>query len=239
QLELLEALTFILARLVKQLCTRLLARSLATNEVRLVLELEEPSPVILRDPLSSPAVGDPLAPLKRKGDAERQVRGHHRSMEEPTEQATQEQSPLRHSTVLNLPVPTNDSKILLKLLQLDLESRPPVAPVCSVFLKAEATSPRIVQRELFEPSGPEPEKLEITLARIAVIVGKDRVGSPVLLNKHKPDSFQLKKFMPLAAGNVSRKSPENSSLREAAASRPRGVPLAHPTGTSPCTLFKG
>jgi nucleotidyltransferase/DNA polymerase involved in DNA repair len=239
-IELLEPLTFILARLLRQLCARLLARSLATNEVRLVLELEELCPVISRDPLlSTPAVedpppvppctrgdnsgvSDPPAPTGREGGTERQVRGHHRLMEEPTEQATQEQSPLRHSTVLNLPVPTYDSKILLKLLQLDLESRPPVAPVCSVFLKAEATSPRIVQRELFEPSGPEPEKLEITLARIAVIVGKDRVGSPVLRNTHKPDSFQLKKFLPLAAGNVSRNS-QSPPLKGKGAVRPRGM----------------
>jgi nucleotidyltransferase/DNA polymerase involved in DNA repair len=242
-IELLEPLTFILARLLKQLCTRLLARSLATNEVRLVLELEAPPVIISQDtlpsspvgsieefsiaPAPSPALRAPsppkgarelslvfsaLALLEGEGGAERQVRGYHGSMEEPTEQAIQEQSPPRHSTVLNLPVPTNDSKILLKLLQLDLESRPPVAPVCSVFLKAEATSPRTVQRELFEPSGPEPEKLEVTLARIAAVVGKDRVGSPVLLNTRKPDSFQLKKFLPLTARKVRRDSSENPLL---------------------------
>jgi impB/mucB/samB family len=227
-LELLEPMTFILARLLKQLCARLRARSLATNELRLVLELESPSSLISRSSLlSSPTVGDPppvppctrgdnrgvfnsLASIGGEGGAKHRVRGWHRSMEqEPAEQATQEQSPLRHSTVLNLPVPTNDSKTLLKLLQLDLESRPPVAPVRSVYLKAEATSPRTTQRELFLPSGPEPEKLEITLARIAAVVGKDRAGSPVLLNTHKPDSFQLKKFLSLTTVNVSRNSTEN------------------------------
>jgi protein ImuB len=120
-------------------------------------------------------------------------------------------------------VPTTDSKTLLKLLQLDLESRPPIAPVFSVYLKAEATSPRTIQRELFEPSGPEPEKLEITLARIAAIVGKDRVGSPVLLNTHKPGSFQLKKFLPLAAGKVRRDSPENPLLGWERRLQPSGV----------------
>ena len=60
-LELLEPLTFILSRLVKQLCCRLLARSLATNEVKLTLELEALSPVISSDTrLSSPGIGDPF-----------------------------------------------------------------------------------------------------------------------------------------------------------------------------------
>src|SRR5262249_40955182 len=65
------------------------------------------------------------------------------------------------------------------------------------------------QRELFLPSGPEPEKLEITLAKISAVVGRERVGSPVLLNTHKPDSFQLKKFLVPAAANGSRKSAKN------------------------------
>jgi len=202
-LESLEPLTFILARLLRQFCTRLHARSLATNEVRLVLELEAP-----RD--------SSLAPTGGEGGTQHRVRGglcFTKTEPEPTGQVTQEQSLFRHSTVLNLPVPTNDSKTLLKLLQLDLESRPPIAPVLSVYLKAEATSPRTIQRELFEPSGPEPEKLEVMLARIAAVVGKNRVGSPVLLNTHKPGSFQLKKFLPSAARNVKRNSPENLPLR--------------------------
>ena len=249
-LELLEPLTFILARLLKQLCTRLLARSLATNEVKLVLGLEAPSPVISRDAVSLSPAGSsaefPLTPLKHsqcfslsplgRGEpranlistgAKRRVRGRrHPMVQEPTEHATQEQSPLRHSTVLNLPVPTNDSKTLLKLLQLDLESRPPSAPVRSVFLKAEATSPRTTQRELFTPSGPEPEKLEITLARIGAIVGKHRVGSPVLRNTHKPDSFQLKKFLVPARKLIRtpRKSPVEGWQRHSAGGCPSGVP---------------
>jgi protein ImuB len=36
-----------------------------------------------------------------------------------------------------------------------------------------------------------PDKLQLTLARIAGLVGKDNVGTPVLLNTHRPDAFQL------------------------------------------------
>jgi len=220
-LESLEPLTFILARLLRQLCTRLHARSLATNEVKLILELEGPLAIFS---LTGSSEEFSLAPTGGEGSAKRRLRGDHRSREpEPSRQVTQEQFLSRHSTVLNLPVPTKDSKTLLKLLQLDLESRPPIAPVLSVYLKAEATSPRTIQRELFEPSGPEPERLEVMLARIAAVVGKNRVGSPVLLNTHKPGSFQLKRFLPSAARKVRRNSPENLPLKGATALGLRGV----------------
>jgi protein ImuB len=217
-LELLEPLTFILARLLKQLCTRLLARSLATDKLKLTLELEVPSPVISQDKLlSNPLRGvvNSLAPVAGE-DGQRLGEGAIGELSEfvstfPRQGGTTVgSSPLRHSTVLSLPVPTRDSKVLLKLFQLELESHLPEAPVRSIFLKAEATSPRTAQRELFLPSGPEPEKLEITLAKISAVVGRDRVGSPVLLNTHRPDSFQVKKFL----------IPQVTSVRNATRNRP-------------------
>ena len=101
-----------------------------------------------------------------------------------------------HRITLQLPVPVQDSKTLLKLLQLELQAHPPKAPVKKVLLTIEAASPRKVQGELFIPPGPEPERMEITLARIKAIAGESRVGSPVLLNTHRPDAFQMQRFSP-------------------------------------------
>jgi protein ImuB len=39
---------------------------------------------------------------------------------------------------------------------------------------------------------PAAAKLQITLARIAGMVGKENVGTPVLLNTHRPDAFEMK-----------------------------------------------
>ena len=99
-----------------------------------------------------------------------------------------------HRITLQLPVPVQDSKTLLKLLQLELQAHPPKAPVKKVLLTIEAAPPRKVQGELFIPSGPEPQRMEITLARIKAIAGETRVGSPLLRNTHQPDAFQMQRF---------------------------------------------
>src|SRR5262249_14112543 len=48
---------------------------------------------------------------------------------------------------------------------------------------------------LFIPLAPEPERLEITLARLAKLVGAENVGTPEILDTHRPDAFQMKKFV--------------------------------------------
>ncbi len=95
---------------------------------------------------------------------------------------------------LRLPTPTRDSRVLLKLLQLDLDAHRPPRPVISVTLTAEPVQPRRIQNGLFMPLAPEPEKLELTLARIGNIVGNERIGSPRLLDTHRPDRFRIQHF---------------------------------------------
>jgi protein ImuB len=138
--ELLEPLAFLLARMINSLALRLGSRGLATNELRLVLLLEN------------------------KG---------------------------RHERVLRLPVPSLDTKAFLKLLQLDLEAHPPQAPVVQLFLAVNPVKPQAAQNGLFVPVAPEPVKLELTIARIQSVVGEGRVGTPELLNTHRPDAFRL------------------------------------------------
>ena len=142
--DLLEPLSFVLSRLLNDLCARLSARSLATTEIRLRLTLETPLE---------------LAPL--------------------------------HAATLRLPVPMRDPKAFLKMLQLELASRPPCAPVMKVRLALQPARPRTEQHGLFIPLSPEPEKLELTLARIRSLVGPDQAGTPEILDTHRPDSFRM------------------------------------------------
>ncbi|MBI3474809.1 MAG: DNA polymerase Y family protein [Acidobacteria bacterium] len=97
---------------------------------------------------------------------------------------------------LRLPVPMLDAKVFLKLLQLDLQSHPPGAPILKIHLAAEPARPRPAQSGLFLPVFPEPEKLELTLARIAGIVGQGRVGAAELLDTHRDGAFQIQPFAP-------------------------------------------
>jgi protein ImuB len=98
--------------------------------------------------------------------------------------------------ILRLPVPLLDPKIFLKLLQLDLNANPPGAPIRKIHLSAKPARPRAAQGGLFLPPSPEPEKLELTLARIASIVGNSQVGSLELLDTYRPDGFRMQRFAP-------------------------------------------
>jgi len=99
-----------------------------------------------------------------------------------------------YERVLQLPMPVCDPKMLVELLMLDLESHPPKNAVTKVSVEAIPTKPRAVQNGLFVPLAPEPEKLEVTLARIAHVVGKENVGSPEVLDTHRPDAFRINRY---------------------------------------------
>jgi len=96
-----------------------------------------------------------------------------------------------HARAIRLPVPMRDTKTLLKLLQLELSANPPAAAVVAIALHAEAAKPRPAQNGLYSPPTPEPEKLELTLARIAGVVGQDNVGAPELVDTHRPGAFRI------------------------------------------------
>lgn len=99
-----------------------------------------------------------------------------------------------HQRTLRLPVPSLDHRAFLKLLQLDLAAHPPAAPVVEVRLEVNPVKPQAAQSGLFIPGAPEPVKLELTLARIKAIVGPERVGSPELVDTHRPGAFQMATF---------------------------------------------
>lgn len=102
---------------------------------------------------------------------------------------------LLHERTLRLPVPAKKSKFLLKLLKLDMEAHPPHAPVTAVKMVAVPTRPCSRQMGLYLPLSPEPEKLEVTIARIRGTVGQGRVGAPVLLDTHRPNAFRQGEFV--------------------------------------------
>ena len=94
--------------------------------------------------------------------------------------------------VLELPFPMRDPKALLKQVQLSLEAKPPHAATVAVQVQMDPAEPRVVQGGLFLPAVPDPEKLHTLLERLRALAGQDRVGSPEILNTHRPDAYRFR-----------------------------------------------
>ena len=112
---------------------------------------------------------------------------------------------------ITLPVPMRNPKTLLRLLLFEIEAQPPQAAIISVTIVAEPVKPRVAQTGLFIPLAPEPEKLEVTLARLAKLVGADKVGSPELLDTHRPDAFRMNRFSISTGQNRSRRNRQSAN----------------------------
>jgi protein ImuB len=95
-----------------------------------------------------------------------------------------------------LPAPTRDVKTLLTLVRLELEARPPGAPVVGFTFTAHPDKPRRAQLSLFGPAALSPDKLATTIARLAALLGADRIGSPRTVDGHRPERFASVSFAP-------------------------------------------
>lgn len=186
--ETLEPLSFVLNRLLEQLCARLEARALAVQELRLRLQLERR------------VADEETTTVQELGGATSHIVKNQNTMER----------------TLRLPVAMRDTKVFLKLLQLELAAHPPGAPITKVWITAVPAPPRSAQRGLFLPITPETEKLEITLARISGIVGERRAGIARLLDTHRRNDFLMERFVASAEDVKQAKTLTLSDLEEQA-----------------------
>jgi protein ImuB len=200
---LLEPLAFLLNRLLEQLCARLCSRALATQELRLTLDLSNDA-----------GIEDEFAGIASESHESRP-----RSIAPPDSRGrlhVQDSRQTKFVRNLSLPLPMLDPKVFLKLLQLDLNAHPPGAPIIKIHLSAEPARPRSAQGGLFLPPSPEPEKLELTLARIAGMVGEQKVGALELLDTHHPEGFRMRRFVAEVARKVpQKKNPDSEELQSA------------------------
>src|SRR5271169_4375749 len=163
----LEPLSFVLGRLLDQVCARLAARALSAAVIRVRFDLGD--------------AFEKEGPVRGKNTAARAL--------VETEEAAK-----TYEKALNLPVPMRDSKMLLKLLRLRLQADPPPGAIVKIALGADPARPRTTQHGLFVPNSPDPEKLELTVARLAKLVGGANIGSPELTDTHRPGEFRMNKF---------------------------------------------
>ena len=118
-----------------------------------------------------------------------------------------------HMRTLNPALPLTERDVLLKLIQLDLQAHPPDAAVMAIHLHAEPGKRSKVQTGLFSPPLPEPMRLDVTLARIAALVGEDRVGYARLQDTHRPEGFVMDRFA------VPRSGPQTRTVKASTARR--------------------
>lgn len=131
-----------------------------------------------------------------------------------------------HSRTVRPAKPTNDKQFWIKLLHLDLEAHPPPAAIRALTLTAESGSTSKVQLGLFSPQLPEPSRLDVTLARIRLIVGDENVGRAVLDDTHAPKGFHLEPFaVPSTTSVETEKAELSSALRQLRPAEPVSVTL--------------
>jgi len=114
----------------------------------------------------------------------------------------------RHARTIVLAHPLGEVHPMLTLISLDLEAHPPGAPITRVVVSASPVAPRVVQPELGSSPSPSVRDLAAVLARLSAVAGVDAIGSPRLLDTHRPDGFTLVPFAPPLVGGGDRRLDE-------------------------------
>ncbi|HYB53444.1 MAG TPA: hypothetical protein VEG84_06235 [Thermoanaerobaculia bacterium] len=137
-----------------------------------------------------------------------------------------------------LPAPTLEVKTLLTLVRLELEARPPGAPVTGFVFAAHPDKPRRAQLSLFGPPALSPDRLATTIARLASLLGADRVSSPRAVDGHRPERFASAAYEPPVPPTVAPLPRAGRGLLAVRVLRPPvelGVTVA-PSGTRPLSI---
>ena len=102
--------------------------------------------------------------------------------------------------------PTRESATLLDLVRLDLARRPPDAAVIGATLIALPARVRSTQLDFLRPTGPAPDRLAATLARLAALVGPENVGAP-----RAPDTWREEAIAVAPYSAAAPRAPEPSA----------------------------
>ncbi len=94
-----------------------------------------------------------------------------------------------HRTVL--PEPAVDAGILFQALHSHLHTLQTNAAIISLDVELVPTRALVRQTGLFEHGLRDPHGFAETLARLAAKIGADHIGTPRLIDSHRPDAFQL------------------------------------------------
>jgi protein ImuB len=93
--------------------------------------------------------------------------------------------------LLQIPAPTRDVETLFGIAAQYLETLQTTAPVISFRLEVMPSRPAGYQFDLFQGGLKDPNRFFQTLARLAALVGHEKVGIPQRMDTHRPDSLQM------------------------------------------------
>ena len=192
EIETAEPLLFMLHRFLEHLALRLDAIYLVAKELTLVITFANPPPDRTQDGFLRRRNGSDATPHKQI-----------------------------YERVFKIPQPTNDVDLLFRMLQTHLENFKSEYAIVAVALSAQPIKPAREQFGLFETTLRNPHKLSETLARFIALLGADRVGTPVLEETHRPDTFRIDPFSwgavesPLPSGQSPHSGSDSHALRTA------------------------
>jgi protein ImuB len=93
--------------------------------------------------------------------------------------------------ILQIPAPTREVEMLFGIAAQYLETLQTKAPVTGFHLEAKPSRPAGHQFDLFQGGLKDPNRFFQTLARLAALVGNEKVGIPQRIDTHRPDSLQM------------------------------------------------
>ena len=100
----------------------------------------------------------------------------------------------RDARRIGVAAPCSDLRVLVRLARHALEAHGLAAPVACVKIATRASLLQRDQLDLFRPAGPAPAALGEMLAALQSLCGDARVGAPVAVDTHHPDSSGLAPF---------------------------------------------
>jgi protein ImuB len=93
--------------------------------------------------------------------------------------------------ILQIPAPTRDVDTLFGIAAQYLETLQTTASVTSFHLEVIPSKPTGHQFDLFQGGLKDPNRFFQTLARLAALIGNEKVGIPQRIDTHRPDSLHM------------------------------------------------
>ena len=90
--------------------------------------------------------------------------------------------------------PLSDPDAAAALVRSSLAAHPPRTAVEEITLRARPVRVATMQPRFDEPPHPSPRQLTATLARLTALVDAQGLGSPIILDTHRPDAHQMTPF---------------------------------------------